>query len=268
MKGPSFRALVVAAHPDDIEFACAGTIATWTSAGADVTYGIVTDGSTGTQDPGLVGDRLVAIRQEEARRAAKAVGVHDAVFLSYPDGYVEYTLALRKDIARLFRRFRPHRFVVMDPAPTVDSRFVNHPDHRAVGQACLDIVVTAGTTPGHFPELLDEGLRPWRGLRELWIVGPGASPVVSDISGVVDRKIEALLCHESQVGDDAERIAEWIRARTAEAGRPHGIAHAETFQVLSQGPGFHGEQEWDDADLELVEPPADPGAAPLRRPQV
>lgn len=262
---PSFRALVVAAHPDDIEFACAGTVASWTAAGAEVTYCIVTDGSTGTQDRSLMGAPLARIRQEESQRAAAAVGVEEVVFLRYDDGVVEYTLDLRRDIARVFRRARPHRFVVMDVGPTIEDRFVNHPDHRAIGQASLDVSMSAGTTPGIFPELLDEGLEPWRGLRELWITGPGAKPVASDISATIEKKTVALLCHESQVGDDADRIASLVREWTAKAGKPHGYAHAETFQVISEGPGFHGEDEWDEGDIELARPPINPAAAPVRR---
>jgi LmbE family N-acetylglucosaminyl deacetylase len=136
-----------------------------------------------------------------------------------------------------------------------------------VGQASLDVTLTAGTTPGHFPELLDDGLEPWRGLRELWIMGPGSKPVAVDISETIDKKIEALLCHESQVGDDAERVEQWVRSWSADMGAPHGFAHAETFQVIKQGPGFHDEDVAEDADSDLAKPPADPAATPVRRKQ-
>jgi LmbE family N-acetylglucosaminyl deacetylase len=243
-------------------------VAKWTDAGAGVTYCIVTDGSTGTQDLDLMGEGLAEIRRDETTRAAAVVGVEEIVWLGYRDGYVTYTLDLRRDLAKVFRRTRPHRYVVLDPTPTIEDRFINHPDHLAVGQASLDVTLTAGTTPGHFPELLDEGLEPWRGLRELWIMGPGARPVASDISETIDRKIDALLCHASQVGDDAEGIAARIRRYTEEAGRPHGFAHAETFQLISQGPGFHDEDLEAGPDAGLARPVADPAAAPLwRRPE-
>jgi LmbE family N-acetylglucosaminyl deacetylase len=260
----ALRAVVVSAHPDDIEFGCAGTVARWTSEGVEVTYCIVTDGSTGTQDPDLVGVRLAELRAEESRRAAEVVGVRDILWLGLRDGYLTHTLELRRDIARVFRATRPHRFVVMDPAPTIGD-FVNHPDHRAVGQASLDVTLTAGTTPGHFPELVDEGLEPWRGLRELWIMGPGARPEVVDISSTIDRKIAALLCHRTQVGEDADRIAGWVREATAAAGAPHGLAHAETFQVIRRGPGFHDEDLPEEIDL--ARPGANPAASPVRRPR-
>ena len=260
----AFRALVVSAHPDDIEFGCAGTVANWTARGAIVTFCIVTDGSTGTQDRTLMGSNLEKVRREETERAAAVLGVDDVRWLGYRDGYVEYTLDLRKDIARQFRLARPHRYVVMDPAPTIEDRFVNHPDHRAIGQAALDVVLTAGTTPGHFPELLDEGAEPWRGLRELWIMGPGSKPVVVDISESIDKKIEALMCHSSQVGTDAARIGEFVRRFSAEAGRPHGYSYAESFQVITQGPGFHDEDVPDDMEVDLAEPPTDLRSSPGR----
>ena len=241
-----------------MEFGSAGTLAKWADAGADITLCIATDGSTGTQDRGLMGQKLSDLRKEESRAAADVVGVRDLVWLDYRDGYVEYTLDLRRDIARVFRRYRPHRFMVIDPAPTIDDRFINHPDHRAVGQASLDVSMTAGTTPGHFPELLDEGLPPWRGLRELWIAGPAGGPRVVDISDVIERKIDSLKCHESQVGADIEEISAFVRKYTAEAGRAHGYAHAETFRVIDQGPGFHAGEQDEDVELgDLATAPTD-----------
>lgn len=252
-----WRALVVTAHPDDMEFAAAGTLAKWADEGADITLCIGTDGSTGTQDRELMGDKLHDIRLKETEEAARLVGINTLVWLGYRDGYVEYTLDLRRDIARVFRKHRPHRFVVMDPAPTIEDRFINHPDHRAIGQASLDVSMTAGTTPGHFPELLDEGFDPWRGLREVWIAGPGLNPRLVDITKTIDRKIAALRCHRSQVGDNADDIEAFVRDYTAQLGAAAGFAHAESFRVISQGPGFHsGEQ--DDVDLaDLASAPKD-----------
>lgn len=253
----------MSAHPDDIEFGCAGTLALWADEGIELTFCIVTDGSTGTQDRELIGARLVEARREESEAAAKVLGAQQVVFLGYPDGYVEYSLGLRRDIAREFRRHRPHRYVVMDPATTIEDRFINHPDHRAIGQASLDVTLTAGTTPGHFPELLDEGLEPWRGLRELWIMGPARGAVVIDISATIDRKIEALLFHRSQVGENADEIARWVREYSAELGRAHGYDFAESFRTINQGPGFHsGEQDDEAGDLPHAEP--DPRAASSR----
>lgn len=253
----AFRALVVSAHPDDVEFGCAGTLARWADHGAAITLCIVTDGSTGTQDRDLMGDNLAKVRREESERAAEVIGARGVEWLGYRDGYVEYTLDLRKDIARQFRLHRPHRYIVMEQAPTIENRFVNHPDHRAVALASLDVVVTAGTTPGHFPELLDEGVQPWRGLRELWVMGPGSKPVAVDISAYIERKIDALMCHESQVGSDADRIGGFVRQFGSELGKPFGYDYAETFDVITQGPGFHDEDVPDDMEVDFADPPID-----------
>lgn len=254
-----WRALAVMAHPDDMEFSCAGTLARWADGGAEITLCIGTDGSTGTQDRSQMGEHLSRIRREESQRAADVIGISELIWLDLRDGYVEYDLALRRDVARVFRRYRPHRFVVMDPTPTIEDRFINHPDHRALGQASLDVSMTAGTTPGHFPELLDEGLLPWRGLRELWIAGPGANPTVVDISATINTKIEALMCHRSQVGENADEIADFVRTHTAELGKPAGVAHAESFRVISEGPGFHAGEQDEDVDLgDLATAPLDP----------
>ena len=259
MSKTPWRALIVTAHPDDMEFAAGGTLAKWADSGAEVTLCIATDGSTGTQDRELMGERLKEIRREEAAAAAKVIGINELVWLDYRDGYVEYTLDLRKDIARIFRKYKPHRFVVLEPAPTIEDRFINHPDHRAVGQASLDVSMTAGTTPGHFPELLDEGLEPWRGLREVWITGPGESPRVVDITDHMERKIEALSCHVSQVGENIEEIAGWVRQYSEQLGRAAGFEYAERFRVIAQGPGFHAGEQEDGIELDdIASAPTDP----------
>lgn len=225
------RILAVTAHPDDIEFGCAGSVARWVDEGAEASFVIVTDGSTGTVDTEMMGDRLATLRREETLAAAKILGVTDVVFLGYRDGYVEPTLDLRRDIAREFRRARPHRMIVMDPQSLPGGWFVNHPDHRAVGQASLDITVTAGTTPGHFTELLDEGLPPWRGLKEIYVSGPGGGEHAVDITSTVDRKIDALKAHASQVGDWAG-LEGMIRGWTKQNGLTQGFEYAELFHVI------------------------------------
>lgn len=257
------RVLAVAAHPDDIEFGSAGTLAKWVDEGCELTICLGTDGSTGTQDRELMGEKLRALRLQEATEAAAIIGAKELIWLGYRDGYVEYTLDLRRDIARVFRKYRPHRFMVMDPDPVIGADFINHPDHRAIGQASLDVSMTAGTTPGHFPELLEEGLEPWRGLREVWIAGPAGGDTVVDITSTIDRKIGALLCHRSQIGDDASVVDAWMRERTAESGKPFGFGHAESFKVLAQGPGFHAGEE-EDIDMDLAVPPLDLRSSPAR----
>lgn len=224
------RVLAVSAHPDDIEFSCSGSIARWVDEGAEVTYCIVTDGSTGTAEAELAGDKLAEIRREESVTAAGLVGVEEVIFLGYRDGYVEHTLELRRDIARVFRRARPHRLMALDPAPIPGGWFINHPDHRAVGQASLDICVTAGTTPGHFPELLDEGLEPFE-VPNVWIpTYEGEADTFVDITDTIEVKIQALRCHESQIGESP--VDDWIRTRARERAVGQSFEYAEAFRTF------------------------------------
>jgi LmbE family N-acetylglucosaminyl deacetylase len=226
------RALVVSAHPDDIEFGCAGTVCRWVDEGWDARYVIVTSGQKGVQDAHQDPAEFGQLREREARRAAEICGVTDVTFLGCMDSEVTYGPTLLKDLARQFRRHRPHRLVVMDPQSLPTDMFVNHPDHRFVGQAALDMTLTGGTTAAIFPELvLEEGLEPWRELEETWIFGPGGGPTAVDITDTIERKLDALQAHVSQVGEwDVRRF---MKERLAERGRPHGYDYAETFRVIN-----------------------------------
>lgn len=223
------RALVVAAHPDDIEFGAAGTVARWVKEGWDVRYVITTSGQRGTQDRNVSPEELGRIREEESCEAARRTGVSDVTFLGYMDSQVAYGVDLQRDISRQFRIHRPHRLVAMDFEVLPTEFFVNHPDHRHVGLATLDITVSGGTTAGIFPELLAEGLEPWQGLGDIWIMGPAGGSEVVDITDTYPTKIAALLAHESQVGPEVE---DFLGPRLAERGRPHGYAYAESFRVV------------------------------------
>ncbi|HET7017695.1 MAG TPA: PIG-L family deacetylase, partial [Streptosporangiaceae bacterium] len=147
------RILVITAHPDDVDFGAAGTVATWTDAGIDVVYCIVTDGDAGGSDPSISRPDMAVLRRAEQTAAAKCVGVTDLRFLGYPDGYVEPTIALRKDLARVIRQVRPGR--VLSPSPDRNYARVgaSHPDHRAVGNAALDAVYPDARNQFAFPEL-------------------------------------------------------------------------------------------------------------------
>ena len=228
------RALVVAAHPDDIEFGCSGSVARWVDEGWEVAYVLVTSGQRGTQDPRADPAQVGATRERETREAARIVGVGDVTFLGYMDGdlLVADPVALRKDLARQFRRVRPDRLVSMDPDILPTSWFINHPDHRIAATATLDVVETGGTTGAIFPELeLDEGLPPWRGCEEVWITGPAGGPVVVDITTTIDRRLDALRAHVSQMdGWDAPAL---VRGFLAKAGEAHGMGYAETFRVIN-----------------------------------
>ena len=228
---PDRRCLCVSAHPDDIDFGAAGTVARWVDEGWDVRYVVVTSGQKGGWESAMDADSYGEMREAEQRAAAAEVGVTDVTFLRWMDSEVVDSLDLRRALSREFRRHRPHRLVTMLPDPLPTDFFVNHPDHRVVGQATLDVTMTGGTTASIFPELLDEGLEPWRELEQAWLMGPAIKPVAVDVTATLDRKIAALRCHRSQTGD--RDIETFLRTRLRDAGRVFGLPYVETFRVIS-----------------------------------
>jgi LmbE family N-acetylglucosaminyl deacetylase len=228
------RVLVVTAHPDDVDFGAAGTVATWTDAGLEVIYCIVTNGDAGGSDPSVSRADMAVLRQAEQRAAAKCVGVEDVRFLGYPDGQVEPTLALRRDIARVIRQVRPDRVVCPSPERNYARLPVSHPDHRAVGSAALDAVYPDARNPFAFPELGQEGLDAWT-VREVWISGSPQPNQFVDITDTFSRKIAALRAHESQTGH-MDNLEEFMRTRLNQSAAMAGLGDdrlAESFQVLS-----------------------------------
>jgi LmbE family N-acetylglucosaminyl deacetylase len=231
------RVLVIAAHPDDVDFGAAGTIAQWTDAGLDVSYCIVTNGEAGGSDPSVTRAEMATIRQSEQTAAAKQVGVHELHFLGYPDGRVEATIALRRDLARVIRLLRPDRVVCQSPERNYLRMGASHPDHRAAGSAALDAVYPDSRNPFAFPELLtDEKLEPWT-VREVWISGSPTPTTYVDITDTFHRKVAALRSHVSQISDpDALEgfLRGWLSRAATQGGLPDGRL-AETFQVLQTG---------------------------------
>lgn len=227
---PPQRALFIAAHPDDLEFVVAGTAARWTQAGTLIRYLLVTSGDAGSHEPGMTREKLARIREAEQRAAAQTVGVHDVVFLGYHDGEVEPTLALRRDLVREIRRFKPDVVVCFDPTFILGDGYINHPDHRAVAQAALDAVAPAAAMPLIFPELRQEGLEPHR-VKEVWIASSRQPNTWVDISDTLDLKIAALRKHASQFPDGwdpGDMLREWA----AENGKEAGIPYAESFKRI------------------------------------
>ena len=229
------RVLVVTAHPDDVDFGAAGTVACWTGAGISVGYCVVTDGDAGGHDESVPRGQIAPLRRKEQTAAAACVGVHDLRFLGYPDGQVEATLALRKDLARVIRQVRPDRVVSPNPERNYARIGVSHPDHRAVGAAALDAVYPDARNPFAFPELrADEGLEPWT-VAEVWLAGGPSPNRYVDITETFDRKVAALRAHESQTGhmDNLEEFLRgWLSRTAAQGGLPDGRL-AEAFQVIS-----------------------------------
>jgi LmbE family N-acetylglucosaminyl deacetylase len=231
------QVLVIVAHPDDVDFGAAGTVARWTDAGIDVVYCIVTDGDAGGSDPSISRPEMATLRRHEQTEAARRVGVRDLRFLGYPDGRVEPTLGLRKDLARVIRQVRPDRVLCPSPERDYVRPGISHPDHRAVGSAALDAVYPDARNPFAFPDLLaEEALEAWT-VREVWINGPGAPNHYVDVTKTFSRKMAALRAHVSQVGgrDDLENLIRQRLARAAaQGGLPAGTL-AEAFQVVEAG---------------------------------
>src|SRR3954469_14698605 len=224
------RILLVTAHPDDVDFGSAGSVARWTDAGTEVAYCICTNGEAGGFDASVPRATMAEIRQAEQRAAAKVVGVTDVTFLGYPDGRLETTIALRRDISRQIRRVRPQRVVGQSPERNFQRLYASHPDHLAAGEATMAAVYPDARNPFAHPELLDEGFEPWA-VGELYVTSADAPDVFVDITDTFERKIEALRCHVSQHPDpeglDA-RIRAWNAATAAQGGLPEGRL-AESF---------------------------------------
>ena len=225
------RAMVIMAHPDDIEFGCAGTVARWVREGAEVAYVLCTSGDVGIAKADMTKLKAAEIREAEQRAAAKVVGVDDVVFLREPDGMLVNTLELRKKLVRELRRFKPEVVLCTDPTTVwVDDRYINHPDHRAAAGAALDAVFPASGQPNLFEELEDEGLRAHK-VRKVY-VGWGSEPNTwVNTTDTIDLKLKALRAHVSQIGEwDPEPM---LRKWSAEAAKGKEMTYAEAFKVIT-----------------------------------
>lgn len=228
------RALVVVAHPDDVDFWAGGTVACWTGAGIAVAYCVLTDGDSGGFDPRIPRSAIPDIRRAEQEAAAIELGVSDVRFFGYPDGRLEPSYALRQDITRVIRQVRPQRVLTWTPEWSWRRFHRNHPDHRAVGEAVLSAVFPDARNPFAHPELLSEdGLEPWE-VDEVWLIGSPSPNHYVDITDTFERKVAALRAHESQTAH-RDKLAEELRERLAPNSEAAGLPAdrlAEAFQVV------------------------------------
>jgi LmbE family N-acetylglucosaminyl deacetylase len=225
---PLERALVIFSHPDDAEFSAAATIASLTGAGVRVDYVVSTDGGKGTEDPDVRPEQLTETRRAEQRAAADVLRVQEIVHLGYPDGYLQPTLDLRRDITRQIRRFRPDLVITQNPQRRLDHNpFIGHPDHLATGEATLAAVYPAARDRLNFPELIDEGLEPWK-VRQVLLTGVEEPNLWIDVEATFETGLRALLSHTSQVGG-REDVEERTRERARLVGEPQGIGLAQAF---------------------------------------
>jgi len=228
------RVLVVTAHPDDVDFGAAGTVATWTEAGIEVTYAIVTSGDAGEAFPDTPRSDVGALRESEQIAAAKCVGGTDVRFLHWPDGRLTPSLDLRRDISRVIRQVRPDRILIPSADLDLERIYASHPDHRAVGEAAIAAVYPDARNPWAHPELLEaEGLEAWT-VPETWVMASRNANRAVDITEVFERKVAALQAHASQVGG-REGMEEMLRSWGASVAQKLGLEEgriAEAFQVV------------------------------------
>lgn len=225
------RALVLFAHPDDAEFMCGGTVAEWVGGGTEIHFVCATDGSAGSNDPKMTREAIRPIREEEQRAAADVLGVAGVEFLGFIDGELECSLALRRAVTREVRRRRPDVIVAPDPSRLwVGDFYVNHPDHKAAGEAALCAVMPDAPSRPQFPELLDEGFEPFE-VPALWLAAEDADTFV-DIGSHMETKLKALACHVSQRdnGMNAEKL---VYARAKHFGKLGGMEYAEGFRTFT-----------------------------------
>ena len=225
------RVLVVTAHPDDVDFGAAGTLAGWVAEGIEVTYCIVTDGDAGGFAPAVPRSQIPSIRRGEQVAAGAVIGVHDVRFLGYRDGELTVTHDLRRDISRVIRQVRPQRMLIQSPERNWRRLPASHPDHMAAGEAAIFAIYPDARNPFAHPVLLnDEGLEAWT-VHDVWVFGTPTPDTFVDITDSFDAKIAALRAHESQTAhmDDLEdRIRGWGVMMAEMGGLPEGRL-AESF---------------------------------------
>ena len=229
------KILVILAHPDDPEFFCGATIIRWVKAGHHVYYCLLTCGDKGTKDLTLGSEELCSIRQVEQHAAANVLGVDNVRFLNYPDGYLVADINLRRDITRVIRTIRPDILVTCDPQTLFTTNAgLNHPDHRAAGQATLDAVFPSARDHLSFIELWkDEKLEPHI-VHEVWVCGNLQQDTILDVTDTWETKIQALYEHKSQIGDP-EKLAQRMRDRRAVESTPEKPRYEEKFRRLILG---------------------------------
>ncbi|MEO6502413.1 MAG: PIG-L deacetylase family protein [Jatrophihabitantaceae bacterium] len=232
------RVLCVAAHPDDIDYGSAGTVADLTGRGVEVSYCVITDGQAGEAD-GTPRDQVAALRQREQRLAAQLVGVSDLTFLGYPDGALTSSLELRRELAQVIRRRRPDVVISHSPRRDLDRLFLSHPDHLAAGEATLCAVYPDARNGHAHPDLVESGLQPWT-VREVWLVGDTDPDLFIDVTDSYPAKLAAIRTHASQhdPARPAEALDQAMRGMLGSQARAAGYAEgrlAEAFRRVISG---------------------------------
>jgi len=230
---PPARVMSIHAHPDDQEFSVAGTLAKWAQAGCEIISVIITSGDSGSNDPSKDGSYkpiLAELREKEQLAANDLLGVKETVFLHYPDGELEATLELRKELTRLVRRFKPDTVLTGNPeAWFYGDEYLNHPDHRAAAQAACEAVFPSAGSRLMFADLLPAGYEPHE-VKRLYVHGTDKSNTWVDITETMDLKIQALQQHVSQINPD--EVGKWMREWAEEEAKDKEMKYAESYKVM------------------------------------
>lgn len=224
--------LGVAAHPDDLDFSASATFAKFIKEGAKAYYLILTDGGSGSEDRSMTRNKLQSIRQQEQRDAGKILGLTDVFFRDFPDGALVNSQDVKREVVRVIRQVKPDVVLTMDPSVLYSAQngFINHPDHRAAGQAALDAVFPLARDHMSFPELLKAGYEPHK-VKTMLLMNFNDHNFAVDIADTLDLKFKALEAHTSQV-PDLDAVKARFTAWAAERGKMYGIEYAETFMRI------------------------------------
>ena len=228
------RVMSIHAHPDDQEFSVAGTLAKWAQAGCEIISVIITSGDSGSNDPSKDESYkpvLAELREKEQLAANDLLGVKETVFLHYPDGELEPTIALRKELTRLIRQFKPDTVLAGNPeAWFYGDEYLNHPDHRAAAQAACEAAFPSAGSRLMFADLLAAGYEP-HDVKRLYVHGTDKSNTWVDITETMDLKIKALQQHASQI--DPDEVGKWMREWAEEEAKDKDMKYAESYRVMT-----------------------------------
>ncbi len=225
--------LAIGAHPDDLEFGVAGTMAKWIKQGSKGYYLVCTDAGKGSSDPAMTSAKLTEVRRAEQEKAAKVLGLEKVYYFDYEDGFLEPNKDLKRDLVRVIREVKPTVIITWDLNFNYDSPsdfYNNHNDHRATGQATLDAVYPLARDHLSFPELLDEGLQPHR-VPTVLLIHSDKPDYFEDITETFDTKLAAFDCHSSQISDSA-KLHGIVERIASECGSTAGCQYAESFKRL------------------------------------
>ena len=225
------RVLVIMAHPDDPDFICSGTVALMAERNIEVTYMILTNGDKGNHNPEITRNQLIAFRKIEQRNAAAVCGVKEVLFMGEEDGFLQPTPELRRRVTREIRRLKPQLIICPDPDRyLVGDSYINHPDHRNAGLVALEAIFPAADNPMFYPDMADEGYHPHK-VSQLYVYGHPESNVKIDVTEAIEHKIEAILCHKTQITDPENAPTRW-RERWAEEQPDGSLHYFEQFKAM------------------------------------